>query len=92
MNPCTGDRIFPAASPDTTCINPHNNPDTKLAFTPHRIATIKIGIIANEMEIAGDNFIDGKRSNTKANAEQIAISIKASKLNFFKKISPFWYC
>ena len=47
-----------------------------------------MGTIANEIDIFGIGLIDGSKSKMSANAAKNEISIKASKLTFFKIISP----
>ena len=64
------------ASPKTICKIPQRKPEIMPALTPQRSAIIKIGTMANEIEIDGCGLIDGKRSSSMAIAANIAISSK----------------
>src|SRR5699024_4891173 len=79
------------ASPIAICKIPHRNPEIIPPFNPHRNATIKIGIIAKEIDPpAGQilNFKNGIMSRTNASAVKIAISIKYKVRLELIKITP----
>src|SRR5699024_1788895 len=81
INACNGVKIH--ASPVTICKIHQINPEMKLAFTPQRNATIKIGIIDNEIEMDGIGLIPGNKSINIANAAKIATSSIACNGKYF---------
>src|SRR5699024_12538629 len=94
MSPCTKLRIY--ASLIAIWKIPHRNPEMNPPLNPHQNATIKIGIIAKEIDPAAGqilNFKNGIMSRTNASAVKIAISIKYKvRLELIKITPPYVFC